>query len=52
MFLKISQNFHKKTPVLKSVFNEVAELKACNFIKKRLKQIPVNIVELLRTAFL
>ena len=27
--------FHRKTPVLESLFNKVASLHACNFIKKR-----------------
>ena len=45
MFLKYLQN-HKKTPVLESLFNKVADLKACNFIKKRLQG------KFLRAAFL
>ena len=38
-------NIHRKTPVLESLFNKVAALKACNFIKKRLhyKCFPKNI---------
>ena len=42
----------RKTPVLKSLFNKVAE--ACNFIKKRLQHrcFPVNIAKYLRTTFL
>ena len=28
-------NIHVETPVLKSLFNKVAGLKACDFIKKR-----------------
>ena len=36
VFLKFSQN--KKTPVLASLFNEVAGLRACCFMKKRLQQ--------------
>ena len=28
---------HRKAPVLESLFNKVACLKACNFIKKRLQ---------------
>ena len=31
------RNIHRKTPVLESLFNEVAVLKACNFIIKRLQ---------------
>ena len=39
--------------MLESLFNKVAGLKACNFIKKRLKHscFPVNIEKILRTAF-
>ena len=33
MFLKILQ-YPQEIPVLESLFNKVAELKACNFIKK------------------
>ena len=42
-----------KTPVLESLFNKVACLKAYNFIKKRLwhRCFPVNIAKLFRTAF-
>ena len=29
------RNFHRKVPVLESLFNKVAGLKTCNFIKKR-----------------
>ena len=29
--------FHRKIPVLESLFNQVAGLKICNFIKKRLQ---------------
>ena len=36
MFLKI-RNIRRKTPVLESLFNKFAGLKANNFIKKRLK---------------
>ena len=41
------RKFHKKTPVLESLFNE-----ACNFIKKRLQQrcFPVKFAEFLRTT--
>ena len=39
--------------VLEFLFNKVADLKACNFIKKRLQYrcLPVNIAKLLKTAF-
>ena len=33
--LKDFRKFHRKTPVLESVFNKVADLKAWNFIKER-----------------
>ena len=48
------RNIHRKTPVLKSLFNKVAGLKACNFIKKRLQRrcFPANIAKFLRTAIL
>ena len=48
MFFKIGvlKNFAKsqKTPVLEFLFNKVADLKACNFIKKRLRHryFPMN----------
>ena len=29
------RKFYRKTPVLQSLFNKVAGLKTCNFIKKR-----------------
>ena len=31
------RKFHRKTAVLESLFNKVAGLKTCNFIKKRLQ---------------
>ena len=39
--------------MLESLFNEVWELKACNFIKKRLQHrcLPVNIAKFIRTPF-
>ena len=44
VFKKFS-NIHRKTPVLESLFNKVAGLKVCNFIKKRLQGrcFPVNV---------
>ena len=36
MFLK-SSKIHRKTPVFESLFNKVAGLNPCNFIKKRLQ---------------
>ena len=42
---------HRKTPVLESLFNKVAGLQACNFIKKRLQRkcFPVKFAKFLRT---
>ena len=42
-----------KTPVLESLFNKVAGLDACIFIKKRKQHryFPVNIAKFSRTAF-
>ena len=49
MFLRMG-----KKPVLESIFNKVADLQACNFIKMKLREwcFPVNIAKFLRTAFL
>ena len=62
VFLKKFRTIHTKTPVLESLFNKVAGLKAwrleglkaCNFIKKRLKGrcFPVNIAKFLRAPIL
>ena len=51
--LKIFLNIHRKTPVLKSLFNKVAGILACNFIKKKLQQrcFPVNIAKFVGTVF-
>ena len=48
------RNIHRKTPTLESLFNKVAALQACNFIKKRLQHMcfPVNITKFLRTPIL
>ena len=42
-----------KVPVLKSLFNKVAGIQACNSVKKKLQHrcFPVNIAKFLRTAF-
>ena len=40
MFLKICK-FHRKAPMLESLFNEIASLKACNFIKKKLQHCEI-----------
>ena len=52
-FLKF-RNFHRKTPVLESLFNKVVGLQDCNFIEKRSRHIcfPVKIAKYLRTSFL
>ena len=44
---------HRKTPVLESFVNKIADLTDSNFIKKRLQHryFPVNIAKFLRTAF-
>ena len=46
--------FHRKTPVLESIFNKVAGLWACNFIKKKLQHrcFPMKFAKLLRTPIL
>ena len=48
------RKFHRKTPVLESLFSKVAGLRACNFIKKRLQQrcFPVKFAKFLRTTIL
>ena len=48
------RNIHRKTPVLESLVNKVAGLKAYNFIKKRFQHrcFPVNIQKILRTTVL
>ena len=47
-------NIHRKTSVLESLFNKVAGLQACNFIKKRYQHrcFPVNISKFSRTSIL
>ena len=51
---RVLKSFHRKTPVLGSLFNIVVGLQAFNFIIKRLqhKCFPVNIAKLLRTPVL
>ena len=48
------RNIYRKTAILDSLFNKVAGLKVCNFIKKRLRHwyFPVNIAKFLRTPIL
>ena len=47
------RSINRKTPVLESLFKEVAGLQACNFIKNRIQHrcFPVNITKFLRTPF-
>ena len=46
--------FHRKTPVMESLFNKVAGLKTCNFIKKRLQHrfFPMKFAKSYRTPIL
>ena len=46
-------NIHRKTPVLKSPFNKVTGLKACNFVEKKLQYrfFSVKFAKFLRTIF-
>ena len=48
------RKFHRKTPVLESLFNNVAGLQACNFIKKRLQHccFLMKFAKFLRTPIL
>ena len=48
------RNIHRKTPVFESLFNKVADLKACNIITKRLQPrfFPANIAKFLRILIL
>ena len=45
--------FHRKAPVLESLFNKVASPRDCNFIKKRLQHrcFPAKFASFLRTPF-
>ena len=53
LFLKTLQ-FHRNMPVLESLFNKIADLSACSFIKKRLQNrcFPVILAKFLRTFIL
>ena len=46
-------NIHRKTPVLKSPFNKVTGLKACNIVEKKLQYrfFSVKFAKFLRTIF-
>ena len=48
------RKFHRKAPVLESLFNNVAGLQACNFIKKILQHwsFPMKFAKFLRTPIL
>ena len=48
------RKYHRKIPVLESIFNKVAGLRACNFIIKKLQQrcFPVKFAKFLKTPFL
>ena len=52
--LKNFANFAKKARLLEPLFNKVAGLKACNFIKKRFQHmcLPVKFSKFLRTPIL
>ena len=47
------KKIHRKIPVLESLFNKVAGLQACNFIKKRLqlRSSLMNIAKFLERLF-
>ena len=47
-------NIHRKTPVLESLFSKGISLRACNFVKWRLKHncFPVNIAKFLKNLSL
>ena len=42
--------FDRKAPVKESIFNNIAGLKACNFVKKRLLCFPVKFESFFRTS--
>ena len=42
--------FHRKTPLLKSLFNRVPGLQACNFIRERLHHISCVIYEIFKNT--
>ena len=48
------RKFHRKISMLESLFNKAAELKTCNFIKKRLQHrcFSLKFAKFLRTLFL
>ena len=51
-FSKEFRKFHRKTPVLESLFNNVTGLQRCNFIKETpAQEFPVKFAKFLRTSF-
>ena len=52
--MKKLRKFQRKTSVLESLFNKVACLRVCSFIKKRLQHrcIPVKLAKFLKTSIL
>ena len=48
------RRIHRKTPMLESLFNKVADLKACNLIKIRLQHscFPMNFAKFSRAPYL
>ena len=44
------RKFHRKTPVLESIFNKLTGLHACNFIKKdsKYRSFPVKLTKFLK----
>ena len=51
--LKDHSNTHRKTPTLVSLFNKVAGLQSCNFIKKRLQRryFPAKILKFFKKSY-
>ena len=53
MIFKSLLNIQRKTPVLESLFHNVAGLKVCNFIKERLQHrcFPVSDYKIFKSRF-
>ena len=49
----VFNKFHRKTPVLESLYNKVADLQVCNFFKKRLqhRSFPVQICKTFKNTY-
>ena len=45
------RNFHRKTPAVKSLFHKVADLQACNFLKKRLQHSCFPVTKFLQNTY-